>query len=265
MDDLKSTLHQAKYKSDPRVAIDIAYRVATKYHEAGCPKVFDSAQDNWYAKGPLSGGEICYSVFKDGDDVEYSYLKDKMNPPQESYAKLIIRWGRYSFAKTGYITLSSYFSKEWSPTACVYRTGITRHFLPAQINAATRPHIPANRDMIFSWLEEFIHRPEDIKGRDDVEFVAGKEGVKQVEAEISNYFADPSSPDVVSSDHLASRFDISYRLVFDVLDKLRDEQKVCKLPIPDRYYEAIGLFGSSKDWRPEDTVPEDGSVDVQIH
>lgn len=265
----RTELRQARFKEDPSVTIDIAYRVTKRYYQEGKPEIdyMNPESDDWFSEGTLSGGKVSYVVYGINDDspIEYEYTDDEVATPEGWDANCTIKWGRCSFSSPGHIRFSIRYNDQWSHHQCLEQSSVDRRFVPACIRSPTRPHVPANRDMIAEWLNEFIDRPRDALGVDDVRFVGGDGAVEQVKDNIANHFVSPKTPDIVSPEYLTGRFEISYRLVFDILDELLAEDKISRVHHHVRYHEAIGLYGAASEWETDERIPKDGDVTVRIH
>lgn len=263
MDDIEAGFEQAKQNHDPKKAIEVAYAVALEYHKAGRPELkFHYEEDEWHSEGPLSGGSLSYVVYTDTDGSvsEYEY-RDEMDTPEDSYAVCTIMWGRHAAPYESYVKISIHCTnKTWSHHQALVQTSARRVFIPNPINTPDRPHIPASKEMIFDWLDEFIVRPEDIGGKDDIEFVVGKEAIPQIEAEFSNLFTDPELPTLVSPEYLTGYFNVSWEFVFEVVDKLLSERKINEVDVPPGYHEAIMLLGAASEWDHNDTVSDEDHV-----
>lgn len=265
-------LNTARFKSDPRVAIDIAYRVCERYYELGCPETdsFNREQDGWYTEGALSGGKVEYAVkgLGDGADPVYEHTEagvlDALRDGAE--AGLRIQWGRCNLQGPGFLKVSVNYPERWSSVKAgmsVFASSFGRRFVPAHIISETIPHRPANREQIFGWINEFVDRPREATAAPGVEFFAGAGAIKQIKSEILNILISEDGADVISPEYISGRFDLSIEYSYDILEELYHEKKIKSLEVPKRYSEATVLYGSAAEWSNSDVIEKDDDLLVR--
>lgn len=263
----------AQFKTDPKVAIDIAYRVCERYYEMGCPETkFDHDKDDWYTEGALSGGQIAYGVNGLDADNEpvYEYVEKHGSDALEdgAEASLSIIWGRANLMGPGRIKVRVDYPEQWVPVkgiGSIFASSFEREFVPANIKSTTIPHFSANRCQMFEWINEYVDSPRDATAAPGVKFFAGEEGIKQIKSEILNLLISGGEADIVSPTYIGSRFQISFEYAFNLLEELEREGKIVRLDVPERYFEATRLYGSAAEWNDHDAIPKDDDLLVRYH
>lgn len=263
-------LNTAQFKTDPNIAIDIAYRVCERYYEMGCPEIeyVHTDEDDWYTEGALSGGQIAYAVNGLEGDSEpvFEYVGKDCIEALENGAEacLWMRWGRAVITGPERIKIRVSYPEEWCPVPehTMYTNRFERYFVPAHVSARAVPHLPANRAQIFEWITKFLDRPRDATGEAGVKFFAGDEGVQQIKSEILNTLISKEGADVVSMSYIADMFHISFEYACELLEELKDEGKITQVSIPDELYSPCRMYGSATEWDLFDEVSIDDDVDL---
>lgn len=251
-----------RLKHGPQEALDIAYNVCTRYYEMGCPEtIFGSEEDSWYSEGPLSRGSANYKITgleAAKPNFEYTEKLSRDSFKNGAEAHLSIVWGRGGSGGPGSFQVSVSYPDDWEPVKegpTVLTNSFKRRFVPDHVTVASIPHLPANQNKIFEWLNTFVNRPRDATAAPGIEFFAGPEAVEQIKSEILNILISDSGPDIIAPEYLTRRLEISFECATNLLKELYYSDRVVKLEPSDRYH-CYELYGSVVDLDKGDTLED---------
>lgn len=255
-------LNTTRLKNGPIEALKIADRVCGRYYEVGCPETnFRQEEDGWYSEGPQSGGTVVYTLSDLNQPTGPVYQHTEGNVVDafeegDPEAVLKVKWGRHVITGPGRFKIQVSYPEQWVPVkgiGTIYADSFQRRFVPAHIKAETIPHLAANPEQIFEWINKFANHPRDATAAPGVEFFAGEKGVEQVKSEVLNIFLSEDKADVISPEYLTSRFEISFEYAYNLLQQQYFDGKIAKLETPAQYH-GHTLYGSATDWDDGDTI-----------
>jgi hypothetical protein len=263
-------IRTAEFKKNPQEAINIAYSVCEKYWNEGCPEVNDLnwEEDNWYTEGALSGGEVKYSVtgLSDSNAPKYEYAGGCDHIFEDgAEAVLTIRWGRHVLTGPQVIRIRVTYPDKWPPLESdpPLINSIERSFIPAHITHEMVPHLPANQDQIFEWLNEFIDRPQEATAEPGVKFFAGENAADRIKSEILNLLLPDGRIDILSPLWVSRKFQLSYAYAYKLLENLNLDGKIVELDVPERFHEARRLYANPIEWDTRDSFHKDDDLNIR--
>lgn len=264
-------LNTTGLENGPIGALNIADRVCRRYFKEGCPETtFRQEEDGWYSEGLLSGGTAVYTISDLGQSTEpaYQYTEGGVVDAfegEDPEAVLKIEWGRHVLTGPGRFRIQVTYPEQWVPVkgiGTVYTDSFQRRFTPEHITTETIPHLAANPEQIFEWINEFANRPRDATAAPGVEFFAGEKGVEHMKSEVLNIFLSEDKADIISPEYLTSRFEISFEYAYNLLQQQYFDGKIAKLETPPRYH-GHTLYGSATDWDSGDIIEKDDDLLVK--